>query len=82
MPLFWKVRNIAGGGGVNKGMGMSRLRTLRKQHERQRRGAASLDYVLILGVVLPLVVFIMKVGPEIMRLTYQMTCTLISWPFM
>jgi len=43
---------------------------------------ASLDYVLILGVVFPLVVFIMWIGPRIMRLAYEMVCLLVSWPFM
>jgi len=47
-----------------------------------RSGISSLDYVLILGVVFPLAVFIMKVGPRIMRLAYEMVCLLISWPFM
>ena len=41
-----------------------------------------MDYVLILGVVLPMVVFIMRVGPRIMRLAYEMVCVLVSWPFM
>jgi hypothetical protein len=49
---------------------------------RSRRGVASLDYVLILGVVLPLVAFILWIGPRIMRLVYEMTCVLVSWPFM
>lgn len=47
-----------------------------------RAGLASLDYVLILGVVLPMVTFIMLIGPRIMRLAYEMVCVLISWPFM
>jgi len=49
---------------------------------RGRRGLASLDYVLILGVVLPLVAFIMWAGPRIIRLAYEMVCVLVSWPFM
>ena len=48
----------------------------------KRGGLASLDYVLILGVVLPLVTFIMWVGPRIMGLAYEMACLLVSWPFM
>jgi len=55
------------------------------QRERgrvRRSGLASLDYVLILGVVLPLVTFIMWVGPRIMGLAYEMVCLLVSWPFM
>jgi hypothetical protein len=47
----------------------------------RRRGVASLDYVLVLGVVLPLVVFIMYAGPRMMRLAYEMLCVLVSWPF-
>lgn len=47
----------------------------------RRAGLASLDYVLILGVVLPLVVFVMWIGPRIMRLAYEMVCVLVSWPF-
>jgi len=54
----------------------------RCRHVRSRRGVASLDYVLILGVVLPLVAFILWIGPRIMRLVYEMTCVLVSWPFM
>jgi hypothetical protein len=42
---------------------------------------ASLDYVLILGVVLPLVAFLMWVGRPIIRLAYEMACVLVSWPF-
>jgi hypothetical protein len=49
---------------------------------RCRAGAAALDYVLILGVVLPLAAFTMWIGPRIIRLAYEMVCVLISWPFM
>lgn len=48
----------------------------------RRAGVASLDYVLILGVVLPLVAFVMWAGPRIIRLAYEMICVLVSWPFM
>lgn len=53
-----------------------RLRT------RRRAGAAALDYVLVLGVILPLVVFVMWAGPRIIRLAYEMISVLVSWPFM
>jgi hypothetical protein len=43
---------------------------------------ASLDYVLILGIVLPMAAFLLTVGPKIMRLAYEMVCVLVSWPFM
>jgi hypothetical protein len=49
---------------------------------RARRGVAVLDYVLVLGVILPLVAFVMWVAPRIMNLVYQMLSLFVSWPFM
>lgn len=49
---------------------------------RGRRGAATLDYVLLLAIVLPMAAFVLWAGPRIMNLVYEMTCVLISWPFM
>jgi hypothetical protein len=43
---------------------------------------ASLDYVLVLGVILPLAAFIFWIGPRILHLAYEMVCVLVSWPFM
>jgi hypothetical protein len=51
----------------------------------RRAGLAMLDYVLILAVILPMVAVIVRMckGPSgILRLTYEMVCALISWPFM
>lgn len=47
-----------------------------------RRGVASLDYVLVLGVVFPLAAFILWIGPRILRLAYEMVCVLVAWPFL
>lgn len=55
---------------------------LRRRDPRRRRGIATLDYVLLIGVVLPLAGFVMWAGPRIMNLVYEMTCVLISWPFL
>jgi len=41
-----------------------------------------LDYVLLLGVILPLAAFVFRVGPKIIRLAYELVCGLVSWPFM
>jgi hypothetical protein len=49
---------------------------------RRRAGAATLDYVLVLAVVLPLIAFVLRVAPRIMNLVYEMTSVLVSWPFM
>ena len=47
-----------------------------------RAGVAALDYVLVLGVILPMVAFVMLIGPRIMNSAYEMVCVLVSWPFM
>lgn len=49
---------------------------------RLRRGAATLDYVLVLAAVLPLGAFCISSGRRIIRLAYEMVCVLVSWPFM
>lgn len=61
------------------GMRPSRLRRL---GPRPRCGAATLDYVLILAFVLPMLVFITRVAPRILRSTYDVVCMLVSWPFL
>ncbi len=55
---------------------------LQSRGRHRRAGVASLDYVLVLGVVLPMIVFIMWAGPRIILLAYEMVCVLVSWPFM
>ena len=48
----------------------------------RRAGLATVDYLLLLGVVLPMVVFIMVWGPRVIHFVYEMVCVLVSWPFM
>ena len=48
----------------------------------QRRGASSVDYILGLGVVLPLLVVVIPAGRRIMQLVFEFTCTVVAWPFM
>jgi hypothetical protein len=38
--------------------------------------------VLLLAIVLPMAAFVLWASPRIMNLVYEMTCVLISWPFM
>lgn len=49
--------------------------------KRPRKGEAVLDYVLVMGVALPMTVFVLYVGPRIMNLVYELTCALVAWPF-
>lgn len=48
----------------------------------RRPGVAAVDYVLGLGVVLPLLVAVLPAGRRIMQLVFEFTCTLVAWPFM
>jgi hypothetical protein len=48
----------------------------------RRRGAATLDYVLVLGAVLPMMAMSLYYSNKIMKLAYEMICVLVSWPLM
>lgn len=48
----------------------------------RRAGASSLDYILVLSVILPLIAFAIPIGKRILQLTYEMVCTLVAWPMM
>jgi hypothetical protein len=47
-----------------------------------RYGAATVDYVLGLGVILPLLVVVLPIGRRMMQSVFELACTVISWPFM
>jgi hypothetical protein len=49
---------------------------------RSRRGAATLDYVLVAGIVLPMVLVIVRIAPRMISAVYEMTYVLVSWPFL
>lgn len=55
---------------------------LRSQRPHRRRGAGSLDYVLVLGAVLPMVGATIYFSKKIIGLAYEMMCLIISCPFM
>lgn len=63
---------------------MSRVRFARRggRRQRARKGAAALDYALLLGVVLPMAAFCLWAGPRLMRQTYEMLLVCVSWPFL
>lgn len=50
--------------------------------QRSRSGVATLDYILVLCVLLPLLAFIMPAGKRIIELSYEMICVMFAWPFM
>ena len=50
--------------------------------QRLRRGVSTLDYILVLGIVLPLLAVIGPQGGGAMQWVYEMTATLVGWPFL
>lgn len=49
---------------------------------KRRAGAASLDYVLILGVVLPLVGFVLPLSRTAIQAAFAWFCRVTSSPFL
>lgn len=49
---------------------------------RNRTAVASLDLVLVLGIILPLAAFLFYLLPRMIKLVYEMTITLIGSPLM
>ena len=51
-------------------------------HTSRRRGAATLDYVLILGTLIPLCGIALTLGNRIIRGAYEMISVMVSGPFL
>lgn len=49
---------------------------------RQRLGQATLDFILIVATMLPIVLFIVSNGKRTMQLVWEMLCVQLSWPFL
>jgi hypothetical protein len=54
----------------------------RKSSHTSRRGAATLDYVLILGTLIPLCGIALTLGEKIIRLAYETIAVMVSGPFL
>lgn len=61
---------------------MNRRATINGRKSRARRGAATLDYVLVIAALLPIVLFVTVKGKRVMQLVWEMLCVLVSWPMM
>ena len=48
----------------------------------QRRGAATIDYVLVMCIVLPLAAFLFRIGPRIIHSVYDVLTVLVASPFL
>ena len=48
----------------------------------KRRGSATIDYFLLIAIVLPLAAFLFRVAPQAMLLVYDLLTVIVAWPFM
>ena len=53
-----------------------------RNRTRNRTAAASIDYVLVLAVIVQLIGFLLVVVPEMIQLVYEMTVVAIGTPLM
>jgi len=56
------------------------MKRIRKPLRRKRRGVTTIDYILILGLVIPLVAFMFGIVPRMIRLVYEMTIVVVNSP--
>ena len=56
----------------------------RKQNPRDcvRRGAAAVDYVLGMGIILPMAIVLFPMARKILRALFQFQVTITQWPWM
>lgn len=67
-----------------RNVGRNGMKTVprRANVRRRRKGASSLDYVLVLGVIFPLAAFALTAGRRIVQLVYEMIVVWVAWPFL
>jgi hypothetical protein len=57
-------------------------RTRHFETGRRRHGSATIDYFLLICIVLPLAAFILRVAPRAMQSVYDLLTVVVAWPFM
>ena len=48
----------------------------------KRRGSATIDYFLLICIVVPLAAFILRIAPRAMQSVYDLMTVIVAWPFM
>jgi len=51
------------------------------RHHSSRRGAATLDYILVLGVIVSLAALLIPMSRHAITVVYEIVCSLVAWPF-
>jgi hypothetical protein len=55
---------------------------LTKLRRRPRRGSATIDYFLLICIILPLATFLMWIAPRAVQSVYDLFTVVVAWPFM
>ena len=89
MEIYGQNADLSYDGGLNRDSRnplVPAMKTLTRQSgqakRHRRRGLSSLDYMLVLGIVMPLALIVIPSGKRMIQLVYEMTTVLVSWPFM
>ena len=66
-------------------LSMQSIRTNRPsqtpRRHASRRGATTLDYVLVLAVILAMAALLIPMSRHAISVVYEIICTLVAWPF-
>ncbi|MFK7767855.1 MAG: hypothetical protein AB8B55_11580 [Mariniblastus sp.] len=54
----------------------------RPRNKSNRNGVSSIDLVLLIAIILPLIAFLFTVVPRMITLVYEMSVVIIGAPFM
>ena len=46
-----------------------------------RRGASSLDFILVLAVILSMAALLIPMSRHAITVVYEIICSLVAWPF-
>ena len=50
-------------------------------HKSSRRAASSLDFVLVLAVILSMAALLIPMSRNAITVVYEIICSLVAWPF-
>jgi hypothetical protein len=65
----------------NKAWRKGRPSSLRKSCSR-RVGSSTIDYFLLIAIVLPLAAFLFRIAPRAMHSVYDLLTVVVAWPFL
>jgi hypothetical protein len=67
---------------IEQGVLVRKFPTTQQTVPANRRGVSTLDYALVLGVVMPLAVIVVPTSIRMARAAYEMVVVMIAWPFL